>query len=85
MKNQYRGGLPKTGGLGQFIDLRGGLERKRGVFLRGEVDNPMHTMNMLRLENSKWITEPEFRHRSFFNVFDNVRLRAVYITALIKV
>ena len=32
----YRGGLPKKGGLGQFVDLRGGLARKRGVvFLMG--------------------------------------------------
>ena len=53
MKNQYRGGLPKTGGLGQFIDLRGAWKEREGVFLRGEIDNPMHTMNMLRLENSK--------------------------------
>ena len=35
MKNQYRGGLPKTGGLGQFTDLRGGLERKRGGVFEG--------------------------------------------------
>ena len=28
MKNQYRGGLPKKGGLGQFADLRGGLGKK---------------------------------------------------------
>ena len=30
MKDQYRGGLPKKGGLGQFVNLRGGLARKRG-------------------------------------------------------
>ena len=35
MKNQYIGGLPKKGGLGQFVDLRGGLARKGVVFLRG--------------------------------------------------
>ena len=40
MKNQYRGGLPKKGGLRQFEDFGGGgggLARKRGVvFLRGD-------------------------------------------------
>ena len=40
-KNQYRGGeLPKKGGgLGQFVDLRGGAWQERGG-----VDTPMHTM-----------------------------------------
>ena len=36
VKDQYRGGLPKTGGgLGQFANWRGGggLARKRGVVL----------------------------------------------------
>ena len=39
--------MPKKGGLGQSIDLRGSLARKRGtVFLRrgGRVDTPMYTM-----------------------------------------
>ena len=31
-------------GLGQFADLRGGLLKKRMVFLRG-VGTPMHTMD----------------------------------------
>ena len=49
LKNQYIGGLPKKGGggLGQFVDLRGGgLGKKEGVvFLRGGgVDTPMPTM-----------------------------------------
>ena len=40
--------MPKKGGLGQFVDLRGGLARKKGVvFLRGEVDTPMPTMIIL--------------------------------------
>ena len=45
-KTNIEGGLPKKGGLGQFYRyLRRGLARKRGeVFLRGEVDTPMHTM-----------------------------------------
>ena len=30
MKNQYIGGLPKKGGLGQFVDLRGGAWQERG-------------------------------------------------------
>ena len=35
-KNQYIGGLPKKGRLGQFADLTEGLAKKRGVvFLRG--------------------------------------------------
>ena len=39
----YRGGLPKKGGLGQFVDLRGvWQERGEGVF-KG-VDTPMPTM-----------------------------------------
>ena len=37
--------MPKKGGLGQFVDLNGGLAKKRGVFLRGSVDTAMHTMN----------------------------------------
>ena len=50
-KKQYKGGwggvgLHKKGGLGQFVDLREGLARKRrwcfgGV---GRVDTPIHTM-----------------------------------------
>ena len=47
LKNQYIGELPKKGGgLGQFVDLRGGgLGKKEGVvFLRGGVDTPMPTM-----------------------------------------
>ena len=45
MKNRYKGGMPKKGrGLGQFADLRVGLDKKEGVvFLKGD-DNPMHTM-----------------------------------------
>ena len=56
-KNQYRGGrLPKKGGLGLFIDLRGGLGKKEegGVF-EGGVETPMHTMfssvNLLKLNS----------------------------------
>ena len=42
LKNQYIGGLPKKGGggLGQFVDLRGGgawQERGGGVFEGGGV------------------------------------------------
>ena len=33
MKNQYIGGLPKTGMLGQLAGLRVGLARKRKVAL----------------------------------------------------
>ena len=42
------GGLPKKGGLGQFVNLRGGLGKKEedGVF-EGGVDTPMHTMHIL--------------------------------------
>ena len=38
----------RTGGLGQFSDVGGGLAKKRGggVF-EGGVDTPMHTMLML--------------------------------------
>ena len=33
MKKQYRGGLPKKGGLGQFVDLRGlGKKEGSGIF-----------------------------------------------------
>ena len=49
-KTNIEGGLLKKGGrLGQFADLRGGLERKRrGVFERGGVDIPMHTLKTQR-------------------------------------
>ena len=30
-KTEIKGGLPKKGELGEFLDLRGGLARKRGV------------------------------------------------------
>ena len=43
------GGLPKKGGgLGQFVNLRGGLGKKEedGVF-EGGIDTPMHTMHIL--------------------------------------
>ena len=48
--------MPKKGAeLGQCADLRGGLARKRGVFLRGVFlrgvggggDTPVHTMNLV--------------------------------------
>ena len=39
----YKGGLPKNGGLRQFVDLRGGLVKKKGVFLRG-VDTTVFTV-----------------------------------------
>ena len=43
-KNQYRGGISQKGGLGQFADLNGGLDKKEGggVFEEG-VDASMHT------------------------------------------
>ena len=42
----YRRELPKKGGLGQFVESKGGLDKKEGVvFLRGGVDKPMHTMD----------------------------------------
>ena len=44
MKNQYIGGLPKKGGLGQFVDLRGGLGKKGGGVFEGGVDTLMPTM-----------------------------------------
>ena len=55
-KNQYRGGFPKKGGLGQFADLRGGGggKKERGmVFLREGVDTPMHTM--ISFYNKLWL------------------------------
>ena len=57
MKNQYRrGGLSKKGGLGQFVDLKGGLARKRLVmFLRG-VDAPMLTTQQVCLESGQFIS-----------------------------
>ena len=30
MKDQYRGGLPKKGGLGQFVNLRGAWQERGG-------------------------------------------------------
>ena len=44
-KNQYIGGIAKKRGLGQFIDLRGGLDGKEGDLFEGKVDTPMHTSN----------------------------------------
>ena len=47
-KNQYRGGdYLKRGRLGQFVDLRGGIARKRWECFwggGGVVDTPVHTM-----------------------------------------
>ena len=45
----YRGNQLKAGGggggLGQFVDITGGVDQKEGiVFLREGVDNPMNTM-----------------------------------------
>ena len=38
-------GLPRKYGLGQFVDLREGLAKKRGCF-GGGVDTAMHTMKI---------------------------------------
>ena len=41
----YRGRLPKKGGLGQFSDLRGGLDKKeRGGVFDGGLIPQMHAM-----------------------------------------
>ena len=37
-------GLPKKGGVGQFVDLRGAWQERKGGVLEG-VDIPMHTMS----------------------------------------
>ena len=48
-KNQYReGDCLKKGGLGQFVNLRGALARKRGRCFWGGVDTPMHTMRVVQ-------------------------------------
>ena len=50
MKNQYIRRLPEKGrrGLGKFVDLRGGLIRKRGGLKGGgAVDTPITTMIIL--------------------------------------
>ena len=39
----YKGDCLKWG-LGQFADLRGGLDKKEGGDFRGRVDTPMHNM-----------------------------------------
>ena len=39
--------MTRTGGLGQFSDLGGGLAKKRGGVFEGGVDTAMHTMLML--------------------------------------
>ena len=45
MKNQYiRVELPKKGELGQFVNLRGGLAKRRGWCFSVGVNTPMHTM-----------------------------------------
>ena len=45
MKNQYRGGIAKKGGPGQFADLREGWQKKGGVvFLRGRGIIPKYTL-----------------------------------------
>ena len=43
--------MPKKGGLGQFTDLKWGLDKKEEVVaLRGEgVDTPMHTMDCCQI------------------------------------
>ena len=43
-KKQYRGGITWKGGLGKFVDLKGGVVRKRGWCFWGVIDAPMHTM-----------------------------------------
>ena len=42
-KNNKQGGFSKKGGLGQLVYLRGGLAKKRMVFLR-RTDTQMHVM-----------------------------------------
>ena len=54
MKNQYIAGeLPKKGGLGQFADLRGGLEKS------GRVKTTMYTMSWRTL----LISTMAYRHK----------------------
>ena len=50
----YRGELPKKGGLGQFLDLKGGLAKKRRVvFLRGaDTQNAHHELYKLCINNT---------------------------------
>ena len=57
-KNQYTEGLPKKGGLGQFVDSRmggggGGLARKREWCFWGRVDTPMPTIYSKTFQASK--------------------------------
>ena len=55
-KNQYTGGLPKKGGLGEFVDSRGGgggLARKREWCFWGRVDTPMPTIYSKTFQASK--------------------------------
>ena len=49
MKNQYIPGdcLKRGEGVGKFVDLRGGLTRKRGGVFEGRVDTPIPTMIIL--------------------------------------
>ena len=47
-KTNIEGGLPKKGGLGQFVDLRGTLARKRGWCFWGGVDTPMRSMRVVQ-------------------------------------
>ena len=51
-KNQYIGGIAKKRGLGQFIDLRGGLDGKEGGLFEEKVDTPMHTSNEQSVERA---------------------------------
>ena len=44
-KTNIEGGLPKKRGLGKFVDLRGGLARKREGCFRGGIDTPMYTIS----------------------------------------
>ena len=44
MKNQYRGGIAQKGGLEQFADLKGGLDKKEGVVFLGEGLIPQCTL-----------------------------------------
>ena len=44
-KTNMYGGLPKMGGgLGQFADLRGTWQKRRGGVFEGGADTPIHTM-----------------------------------------
>ena len=83
MKNQYRGrnclkGM-EGGGLGQCVDLKRGLARKRGwSFWEGRgIDTPMHTMALIPPKGSERYHLNNPSNRKLMSSYKNDRLTKI--------